>query len=87
MDTIGTYEVYNVLSKHKIITAFHKFYTLCDYEAIMMDERGLNPDNFMVSTGISESDLVPASLISLFDDGREIAVVKPSGVDGHTTAG
>ena len=27
MDTVGTYNVYKVLSKHKIITAFHKFYT------------------------------------------------------------
>ena len=58
MTTTGTIEVYRVLSQYKIITAFHKFYTLCDYEAIMMDERGLNPDYFMVSTGISESDLV-----------------------------
>ena len=27
MDTIGTYEVYKILSEHKIITCFHKFYT------------------------------------------------------------
>ena len=31
MDTVGTYEVYKVLSKHKIITAFHKFYILKDF--------------------------------------------------------
>ena len=30
MDTIGTIEVYQVLSQHKIITALHKFYDLDD---------------------------------------------------------
>ena len=30
MDTVGTLDVYNVLSKHKIITALHKFYQLED---------------------------------------------------------
>ena len=52
MDTVGTYEVYKVLSKHKIITAMHKFYTAEDY----MYMRELNPDYFMVSTGISDAD-------------------------------
>jgi GMP reductase len=51
MDTTGTFSVYNVLSKHKIITALHKFYTLEDYK-----DKELNPDYFMVSTGISDAD-------------------------------
>ena len=49
MDTIGTFEVYQTLSKHKIITAFHKFYTPDDYQKMSKD---LNPDFFMVSTGV-----------------------------------
>ncbi len=32
MDTTGTFEVYNVLSKHKMITCFNKFYTIQDYQ-------------------------------------------------------
>ena len=52
MDTIGTYDVYNVLSKHKIITAFHKFYTLKDFEEM----HRLDPDYFAISTGISDND-------------------------------
>ena len=52
MDTIGTYEVYKVLSKHKIITAFHKFYTLREFENM----EGLDPDYFAISTGISDYD-------------------------------
>ena len=63
MDTIGTYEVYNVLSKHKIITAFHKFYNAEDF--ISMQGLGLDPNYFMVSSGIQESDL--RRLISIMD--------------------
>jgi GMP reductase len=52
MDTIGTYEVYQVLSTYKIITAFHKFYTVDDFRAMNLDK-----EYFMISTGISSSDL------------------------------
>jgi GMP reductase len=57
MDTTGTYEVYCVLSKYKMITAFHKFYTLADYKRFSETAVGLNPDYFMVSTGISNENL------------------------------
>ena len=57
MDTIGTYEVYKVLSKYKIITAFHKFYDLEAYKLMSTDkEYALDPNYFMVSTGISDKD-------------------------------
>ena len=56
MTTTGTREVYRILSQYKIITAFHKFYTLQDYE-VMMHEINLNPDYFMISTGITDADL------------------------------
>lgn len=51
MDTTGTFEVYDVLKKHQIITALHKFYTLEDYR-----KRDLDSRYFMVSTGIGEKD-------------------------------
>ena len=38
MDTIGTYDVYKILSQHKIITAFHKFYSVENY--IEMEKEG-----------------------------------------------
>ena len=53
MDTTGTFSVYNTLKKHKIITALHKFYTLSDFQP---NESILDPDYFMVSTGITDSD-------------------------------
>lgn len=55
MDTVGTFEVYQELSKQNIITAFHKFYTKDDY--IRMGNK-LHPALFMVSTGISDADFV-----------------------------
>lgn len=56
MDTVGTYEIYKELSKHHIITALHKFYTLNDYIKMSKADGGLNKEYFMVSTGINDKD-------------------------------
>lgn len=57
MDTTGTFEVCEALSEHKIITALHKFYTIDDYKKAM-EVFDLNPDYFMVSSGITEGNLI-----------------------------
>lgn len=62
MDTTGTFEVYNVLSKHRMITALHKFYTLEDFREANAKYH-LDPDLFMVSTGISEIDYTKLGVI------------------------
>jgi GMP reductase len=51
MDTIGTFEMYKVLSKYKMITCFHKYYSLQDYQ-----QQELDPDYYAISTGISNED-------------------------------
>ena len=56
MDTTGTFEIYHTLKKYKIITATHKFYTLNDYR-LELNDHGLDPDYFMISTGIGEKAL------------------------------
>ena len=56
MDTTGTFEIYHTLKKYKIITATHKFYTLNDYK-LELNDHGLDPDYFMISTGIGENAL------------------------------
>lgn len=57
MDTVGTFEVYSILSKFKIITAFHKFYDVSDFiEYQEKTNMKFNPDYFMVSTGIQDHD-------------------------------
>jgi len=53
MDTTGTFEVYHCLSKHKIITALHKFYKKDDFLHL---SQPLDPNYFMVSSGISDND-------------------------------
>ena len=57
MDTIGTFEVYDKLKEHKIVTALHKHYSLEDYLEKNKSDR-LDPEYFMVSTGISDNDYV-----------------------------
>lgn len=75
MDSTGTFNIYEVLSNHTIITAMNKFYTKADYIKYMTSDSTesvdvpstnfgsiassprLDPDLFMVSTGISESNL------------------------------
>jgi len=54
MDTTGTFGVFDVLSVHKMITCLHKFYTLNDYKKRWV-ESPMDPNYFMVSSGIDES--------------------------------
>lgn len=61
MDTVGTFDVYKTLSKFHIVTALHKFYNLehfIDFNNSLISEtgKGMDPDMFMVSTGIHEHD-------------------------------
>ena len=55
MSSISSYEVYCLLSEFKMITVFHKFFTLEHYKE--MQKMGLDPEYFMISTGISDADL------------------------------
>lgn len=50
MDTTGTFEMYRELSKHKMITVFHKHYNIEDYP------EDLDPEYYSLSTGISDKD-------------------------------
>jgi GMP reductase len=70
MTTTGTLDVYKVLSKYKIITALHKFHTLDDlnnYNATNpSSNEKLNPDYFMISTGIGDNDF--NNLVNILDN-------------------
>lgn len=55
MDTVGTFEMYNVLHRHKIITCFHKHYNLSDYMNAA-STRSLDRNYYMISTGITKTD-------------------------------
>lgn len=51
MDTTGTIEMAQKLQEYKVITCLHKYYTVDD----IPDD--LDPDYFMISTGITDADL------------------------------
>jgi len=55
MDTIGTFEMYKVLSRYKMITVFHKFYSIEDFRKLR-EEIDLDPNYYMITTGISDND-------------------------------
>lgn len=56
MSTTGTFEIYKELSKHKMLTALHKFYTPEHFKQFVSAYGEMNPEYFMVSTGISDPD-------------------------------
>jgi GMP reductase len=56
MDTTGTFEVYNVLKNHKILTALNKFYTLQDFKNAELNGIILDPEYYMVTTGITDDN-------------------------------
>ena len=61
MDTTGTFNVSQVLSKHKIITCLNKFYDVEDFKLFLKEnENKTNEDyikNITVSIGIGKEDL------------------------------
>ena len=73
MDTTGTFEVYDVLSKHKMITCLSKFYSLKDFQERNTNNL-LNPDYFMISTGVEESNFCNLYDIVTYTNAKWICV-------------
>ena len=57
MDTVSTFEMYYALSKNNIITCFHKHFDIEDYP------EDLDPNYYMLSTGIHEKDLCKLDIL------------------------
>lgn len=57
MDTVGTFEMYTALEPKGLLTCFHKYYTVEDYNAYITDHGPLNPERFILSTGIRDKDI------------------------------
>ena len=67
MTTTGTFDLYNVLHKHNIMTVFNKFYKLNDYLNFKNKfDIELNPEFFMISSGISDDDY--NNLVEILDN-------------------
>ena len=84
MDTTGTFDVYNILSKHKIITCLNKFYNLKDFmEFDCENSIKLDPNYFMISTGIDESKFSKLNDIVEYTGAKWICVDVANGYMEH----
>jgi GMP reductase len=56
MDTVGTFEMARALSKHKVITAIHKHYSIANWQ-LFFDHAPKGIENYIaISTGIGKHD-------------------------------
>jgi GMP reductase len=55
MATCGTFEMAKVISKYKMITTFHKYYTINDYKDFFKNFN--NPDYIVYTLGIRDEDI------------------------------
>lgn len=57
MDTTGTFEMYQALLPHKMLTCLHKFYTPEDFQTLMNTMgKSFNPDYFAITIGTRDAD-------------------------------
>ncbi|HKJ05120.1 MAG TPA: GMP reductase [Geopsychrobacteraceae bacterium] len=56
MDTVGTFELAEVLAEYKMLTAIHKHYSLEQWSAFLTDKDDDIYSRIMVSTGTSQED-------------------------------
>jgi GMP reductase len=60
MASTGTFEIYDELVHHKMLTALHKFYSVDDIlshkQNCEVSNKPFDPNYFMISTGISDAD-------------------------------
>jgi GMP reductase len=61
MATCGTFEMARILSKYKMITTFHKYYSIKDYEKFFKTFH--NPDYICYTSGIREKDIKQLKLM------------------------
>ncbi|MCS7091876.1 MAG: GMP reductase [Patescibacteria group bacterium] len=54
MATCGTFEMAKILSEHKMITTFHKYYEIEEYKKFFLEFD--NPDYIVYTTGIRDED-------------------------------
>lgn len=57
MDTIGTFEMYKSLSQHNIMTTIHKHYTIDDWKDFIINNRDINYNLLILSSGVSLDDI------------------------------
>ena len=80
MATCGTFEMAKILSKYKIITTFHKYYSVKDYEKFLKTFK--NPDYICYTLGIRDQDIKQLKIMkkkNLLDKFSFICLDVPNG--------
>lgn len=68
MDSVGSFEMAEALSKHDVMTAIHKHYTLEDWSRFVTKASEHTLNHLMVSTGTSNADFEKIKAIMAMDD-------------------
>ncbi|GLB52407.1 GMP reductase [Neptunitalea chrysea] len=63
MDTVGTFDIAKELSKHSLITALHKHYTIDEWTSFIESTTTEEHNNIAVSTGTGETDAEKLQII------------------------
>jgi len=75
MDTVGTFQMADVLASFNLITALHKHYSIEEWHAYLADKNAEFYNNIAISTGTSKIDLEKLNqLISSFPELKFICI-------------
>jgi GMP reductase len=84
MDTTGTFEMAEELSKHKIITCLHKHYTLDDWTNFLKDKNDFIYDYITLSIGTNTNDYNNMkSILNKFDKIKFIMIDVANGYSSY----
>jgi len=84
MDSVGSFEMAASLSKHNVMTAIHKHYTVEDWAGFVKNNDASVLNNAMVSTGTSEADFQKTKdIMALTDDLIFICIDIANGYSEH----
>ena len=71
MDTTGTFEMYDVLSKYKMLTCFHKHYTVRNF---IDRSKTLNREYYILSSGIGDEDYKKLQMLITILDPKFVCI-------------
>ena len=84
MDTVGTFEMAQALSKHQLFTAIHKHYSLEQWQQFLKTAPHYISDFIAVSTGTGNSDIKHLkSVLALNDSLKFICIDVANGYSQH----
>ncbi|PLX91972.1 MAG: GMP reductase [Desulfuromonas sp.] len=84
MDTVGTFQLAEVLAEHKMLTAIHKHYSVDEWNAFLKGKDDDIYSRIMVSTGTSQEDF--GKLKSIFTSNPKLEFICIDVANGYAEA-